>query len=212
MHAMLICYVLTVLTIHHTRKKASAYPRKHVLIQVCFAPWVQVLNCKFCDSWLRFIIWILRRSDMTDDGSQDLPESDFMKAFKVASFETGTAEDKEQTGTDNKNFWQNLLSDSVAQEEQAELQRLGKGMRERRQVRHILLAIDKGYNKSKNRDKIIPCLMRVFSKSWHYTANFDVEACVHIKLTSQVMLAKFMWRYRMRGIMAWLKPSYYDCL
>lgn len=74
---------------------------------------------------------------MLDDSAADnLPESDFMKAFKVASFEVaedGAPLSSKKSG-DSKKFWKNLLADSAEQEKQAELERLGKGMRERPHV------------------------------------------------------------------------------
>ena len=77
---------------------------------------------------------------MVDDAAaDDLPESDFMKAFKVASFEVEAGQPASTSpakrSKESKRFWTELLADSVHHDKQAELDKLGKGMRERRQVR-----------------------------------------------------------------------------
>lgn len=73
---------------------------------------------------------------MWDEAESDLPQSDFMKAFTVAEFEMTEEAPALLTSkpSDSKEFWQNLLGSSVEQEKKAELERLGKGMRERRKV------------------------------------------------------------------------------
>ena len=70
---------------------------------------------------------------MVDKGSE-LPKNDFMGAFKVANFEVSEDHNPATRPADDKRFWQTLLADSVEKEKAAELERLGKGMRERRRV------------------------------------------------------------------------------
>ena len=68
------------------------------------------------------------------DKGPELPKNDFMGAFKVANFEVSEDHNPATRPADDKRFWQTLLADSVEKEKAAELERLGKGMRERRRV------------------------------------------------------------------------------
>ena len=67
----------------------------------------------------------------------DAPESEFMKSFKVATFEL-SAEEAAQDAKASKlkpHFWEDVLKARHLQMQEDELDKLGKGKRLRKQVR-----------------------------------------------------------------------------
>lgn len=76
-----------------------------------------------------------------------MPESDFMKNFKVATFEFSAGHSKEgESGAPaldqapKPHFWENILQIKHLQLQALEMERLGKGKRARKKVcNHLLL-------------------------------------------------------------------------
>jgi chromodomain-helicase-DNA-binding protein 4 len=74
-----------------------------------------------------------------DEEESEVPENDFMNAFKVATFEFGAEEEKEEEPPEPaiekpKEFWEQLLMPGYEQLQEDELQALGKGKRARKAV------------------------------------------------------------------------------
>ena len=79
----------------------------------------------------------LQNLQQSDDA--DVPESEFMKSFKVATFEfsVGSAKKEAADNTAQPHFWENVLQSKRLQLEAAEQERLGKGKRLRKKVRSL---------------------------------------------------------------------------
>ena len=75
-------------------------------------------------------------NDQTASEDTDLPESGFMKSFKVATFEFAAEAAPEESAakTPKPQFWEDILLHRHMQLNDAEQQRLGKGKRERKKV------------------------------------------------------------------------------
>lgn len=76
----------------------------------------------------------LENQEQSDEA--DVPESEFMKSFKVATFEfsAGRAKKEAADNTSKPQFWENVLQLKRLQLESAEQEKLGKGKRLRKKV------------------------------------------------------------------------------